>query len=300
MNKKIKKALFPVAGFGVRFLPATKACPKEMLPVCDKPLIQYAVEEAVAAGITELIFITGRHKRAIEDHFDKSYELEEELFKKNKKDFLNIVQNIVPSNVNCIYIRQTDALGLGHAVFCARTLIEKDEAFAVILADDLLYHDYKLDPNNHLQEMMNLHYKTGASILGVQEVLPESVSLYGIVEPKFANDSALGKNGPILSIVEKPSINNAKSNLAVIGRYILTSDIFELITNVTLNKGEIQLTDAISKLIGYKDVYSYLINSKRYDCGSKLGYLFATVDYALRHKELAEEFKKYLLGIQIK
>lgn len=300
MKKKVSKAVFPVAGFGVRFLPATKACPKEMLPVCDKPLIQYAVEEAIAAGITELIFITGRHKRAIEDHFDKSYELEAELLKNNKKEFLDIVQNIVPRNVNCIYIRQPDALGLGHAVSCARPIIEKDEAFAVILADDLLYHDYQENPKNHLQEMMELYYKTGSSVLGVQEVPRDKVKLYGIVEPKLETDGRYNKDAPIVSIVEKPSQDTAKSNLAVIGRYVLTADIFDQISNVTLNRGEIQLTDAISKLIEYKEVYSYLIQNKRYDCGSKLGYLFATVEYALRHPELMQDFKEYLKNIQLK
>ncbi len=300
MKKKVLKAVFPVAGFGVRFLPATKACPKEMMPVCDKPLIQYAVEEAIAAGITELIFITGRHKRAIEDHFDKSYELEAELLRNNKKEFLDIVQNIVPKNVNCIYIRQPDALGLGHAVSCARPIIEKDESFAVILADDLLYHDYSANPKNHLQEMIDLHYKTGSSVLGVQEVPREKVKLYGIVEPKSGGAGSYEQDAPIASIVEKPNQEDAKSNLAVIGRYVLTADIFDQIAGVSPNRGEIQLTDAISKLMAYKEVYAYLIKSKRYDCGSKIGYLFATVEYALRHHELAEDFKEYLNGIQLK
>lgn len=298
MNKKITKAVFPVAGFGVRFLPATKACPKEMLPVCDKPLIQYAVEEAIVAGITELIFITGRNKRAIEDHFDKSYELEEELARHNKQSFLDIVQNIVPRDVACIYIRQSDALGLGHAVSCASKLIGPEEAFAVILADDLLYHDYNLANNNPLKEMMNLCYKTQSSVLGVQQVLSDQVHLYGIVEPKTVSEMMDGIQ--IASIEEKPEQSKSKSNMAVIGRYILTGDIFSHIAKVAPNKGEIQLTDAISKLLLEKPVFSYLIKNKRYDCGSKLGYLAATVEYALRHPELSQDFKEYLNGIIIK
>lgn len=301
MNKKITKAVFPVAGFGVRFLPATKACPKEMLPVCDKPLIQYAVEEAIAAGITELIFITGRNKRAIEDHFDKSYELEEELARHNKQSFLDIVQNIVPKDVTCIYIRQSDALGLGHAVSCACKLIDSEEAFAVILADDLLYHDYNLANNNPLKEMMNLCSQTQSSILGVQEVPRDQVHLYGIVEPKTVPEmNGMIDSMQIASIEEKPEQSTAKSNMAVIGRYILTGDIFSHIAKVAPNKGEIQLTDAISKLLLEKPVFSYLIKNKRYDCGSKLGYLAATVEYALRHPELSQDFKEYLNGIIIK
>lgn len=290
LNKKVTKAIFPVAGFGVRFLPATKACPKEMMPICDKPLIQYAVEEAVQAGMTELIFITGRNKRAIEDHFDKSYELESELLKRGKDQFLEIVQNIVPATVNCIYIRQPDALGLGHAVKCASALISTDEAFAVILADDLIYNDN----NNQLKAMLDLHYQTNSSIIGVQPVIQEQTHLYGIVEPKTSITN--NRYQSISTIIEKPQ--QTKSNLAVIGRYILTSKIFDKINTNNQNHSEIQLTDAISDLLTEQEVYYYTITGKRYDCGSKIGYMQAIVDYALRHPKLGAEFRQYLNGIK--
>ena len=285
---KITKAVFPVAGLGTRFLPATKASPKEMLPIVDKPLIQYAVEEAVAAGITDLIFITGRNKRSIEDHFDKAYELEAELTLKNKVHMLEMARNVLPNNVNCIYIRQSEALGLGHAVLCAKSVVG-NEPFAVILADELV--DAKPCA---LAQMMRVHEKTASSVLGLYEVEPEDVSSYGIVKISQAS-SVFPK---VESIIEKPQIKDAPSNLAVIGRYILTPRIFtELLKTKNGVGGEIQLTDAISNLLQYEDIYAQTISGVRYDCGSKLGYLKATVSYGLKHAEIGNEFKDFLQSL---
>lgn len=290
MTAKITKAVFPVAGMGTRFLPATKASPKEMLPIVDKPLIQYAVEEAINAGITELIFITGRNKRSIEDHFDKAYELETELELKQKTKLLEMVQNILPSNVNCIYIRQAEALGLGHAVLTASSVVG-DEAFAVILADELI--DAK---PGALAQMIEVYNETGSSVLGVNQVGSDEVSSYGIV--KLAENSP--KHHKIEKIVEKPKVGEAPSTLAAVGRYILTPRIFTELKNTQRGVGgEIQLTDAISEVLHYEAIFAHIIEGKRYDCGSKLGYLEATIGYGLKHPEVGAEFKAYLQQLQL-
>jgi len=290
MNK-ITKAVFPVAGLGTRFLPATKASPKEMLPIVDQPLIQYAVEEAVEAGITELVFVTSSTKRALEDHFDKNYELETELEKKGKVDALKLVQNIVPRGVSCIYVRQPEALGLGHAVLCARPVIG-DNPFAVILPDDLI------DGNGSgvVSQMVRAYEQDGSSQLGVEEVPKEDTDKYGIVNT--VTDSNGNKTSKVEKIVEKPKPEEASSNLAVVGRYILTPRIFDLLESTSKGAGgEIQLTDAISALLEHEDVFAYRFTGKRYDCGSKLGYLKATVDYALKHAEIAGEFHDFLASL---
>ncbi|MEX2481911.1 MAG: UTP--glucose-1-phosphate uridylyltransferase GalU [Gammaproteobacteria bacterium] len=288
MKKRVRKAVFPVAGMGTRFLPATKANPKEMLPVVDKPLIQYAAEEAVEAGIEELIFVTGRAKRSIPDHFDKAYELEAELEKANKQDMLDLVRNILPSNVACIYIRQAEPLGLGHAVLCARPAVG-DEPFAVLLADDLI------DGGTHgcMKQMVEKfeHYNSG--VIAVQTVPREDTDKYGIVEVRSI-EKRLGK---IVSIVEKPKPDVAPSNLAVVGRYVLPGEIMSILANTPRGKGnEIQLTDAIATLLERQQVLAYEFLGTRYDCGSKLGYLQATVDLALKHPEVADEFARWLAG----
>lgn len=289
-NPKITKAVFPVAGMGTRFLPATKASPKEMLPIVDKPLIQYAVEEAIAAGITELIFITGRNKRSIEDHFDKAYELETELELKNKTKLLDIVQNILPNNVNCIYIRQAEALGLGHAVLTASSVVG-NEPFAVILADELI----DAEPGA-LAQMIEVYNQTGSSVLGVNEVPHEDVSSYGIV--KLADKSL--KHKKIERIVEKPKTEDAPSNLAAVGRYILTPRIFSELRNTQRGVGgEIQLTDAIAELLNYEAIFAHVIDGRRYDCGSKLGYLEAMIGFGLKHPEIGDEFREYLKHLQL-
>jgi UTP--glucose-1-phosphate uridylyltransferase len=289
MKKAIKKAVFPVAGLGTRFLPATKANPKEMLPVVDKPLIQYAVEEAVAAGIEVLVFITGRSKRAISDHFDKAYELENELELRGKTETLKIVQNIVPPHVTCVHIRQAEALGLGHAVGRAKAVIG-DEPFAVILADDLI------DDNGAgcLNQMVQVYNEWQCSVLGVERIDPTETESYGIVR-----SVSIGNNiGRVEEIVEKPKPEKAPSNLAVVGRYILTPAIFDKLDQVTRGAGgEIQLTDAIALLLKEQAVLSYEFHGKRYDCGSKLGYLIATIEQGLKHEELKKEFKAYLQGL---
>jgi len=286
MERKIRKAVFPVAGLGTRFLPATKANPKEMLTVVDKPLIQYAAEEAVNAGVEELIFVTSSSKRAIEDHFDKNYELESELEKRDKKDLLRIVREVVPANVTCVYIRQPEALGLGHAVLCAQPVVG-DEAFAVILADDLIYSDNECV----LGQMIAVYGDRGSSVLGVEEVPPDETHKYGIVDPGETD----GRITAVRNIVEKPRPAEARSNLGVVGRYILTPAIFAHLKGIPRGAGgEIQLTDAIERLLQDEPVLAYQFAGKRYDCGSKLGYLQATVEYALRHPELREEFAGYL------
>jgi UTP--glucose-1-phosphate uridylyltransferase len=283
--KRIRKAVFPVAGLGTRFLPATKASPKEMLPIVDKPLIQYAVEEAVAAGATDLIFITGRGKRAIEDHFDKAYELEAELHAHGKQRLLKELRALVPADVNYIYIRQGEALGLGHAVLCARHLVG-DEPFAVILADDLI--DAKVPA---LKQMVDLHVKNGASVVAVQNVERSETASYGIASTKPPE----GRLARMTGIVEKPRPEAAPSTLGVVGRYILTPRIFHHLQETRAGAGaEIQLTDAIGRLLAEEPVFAYEFHGRRYDCGSKLGYLEATVDYALRHPEVAEGFRAYL------
>jgi len=286
MRKAIKKAVFPVAGLGTRFLPATKANPKEMLPVVDKPLIQYAAEEAVRSGIKELIFVTSSSKRAIEDHFDKNYELETELEKKGKHDLLKIVQEVVPADVTCVYVRQPEALGLGHAVLCAAPIVG-DDPFAVILADDLI----SCNGNQVLGQMISVYNDRGCSILGVEEVPLEDTEKYGIVDPEESN----GRITYVSNIVEKPAPADARSNLAVVGRYILTPAIFDHLENIPRGAGgEIQLTDAIERLLQDEQVLAYRFEGKRYDCGNKLGYLQATVEFALQHPELREAFLEYL------
>jgi UTP--glucose-1-phosphate uridylyltransferase len=286
MNKKIRKAVFPVAGLGTRFLPATKANPKEMLTVVDKPLIQYAAEEAVNAGVEELIFVTSSSKRAIEDHFDKNYELESELEKRGKTNLLRIVREVVPANVTCVYIRQPEALGLGHAVLCAQPVVG-DEAFAVILADDLINGYQKCV----LGQMIAVFNDRNCSILGVEQVPPGETDKYGIVDPGESD----GRITRVRNIVEKPKPGDARSNLGVVGRYILTPAIFSHLMGIPRGAGgEIQLTDAIERLLQDEPVLAYQFAGKRYDCGSKLGYLQATVEYALRHPELREEFAEYL------
>ena len=282
--KPIKKCVFPVAGMGTRFLPATKASPKEMLPIVDKPLIQYAVEEAVEAGCTEMVFITGRNKRSIEDHFDKAYELETELELRQKDKLLAHVRDILPPNITCLYIRQTEALGLGHAVLCAQAAVG-DEPFAVILADDLIDA-----PKGALKQMVDVYNQSGNSVLGVETVDPSQTGSYGIVEVE-----KLKSYQRIINIVEKPKPEEAPSNLAVVGRYILTPRIFDLLTNLPRGAGgEIQLTDGIARLLDHEFVLAHAFDGKRYDCGSKLGYLEATVAYGLKHPETGEQFKELL------
>ncbi len=283
--KPIKKAVFPVAGLGSRFLPATKASPKEMLPVVDKPLIQYAAEEAIAAGITELIFVTGRGKRAIEDHFDKAYELEAELEQRGKTHLLEQVRNMLPAGISCVYVRQAEALGLGHAILCAEPLVG-DEPFAVVLADDLVDAEVPV-----LQQMVRLYQATGASVLGVQQVPPEQTRQYGIVKTEPGPKGAL----KIVGIVEKPGPEEAPSNLGVVGRYLLTPAIFDLLRKVLPGAGgEIQLTDGIAGLLTRETVLALPFEGVRYDCGSKLGYLMATVAYGIRHSEVGPEFLEWL------
>ena len=289
MPAKLRKAVFPVAGFGSRFLPVTKASPKEMLPIVDKPLIQYAVEEAASCGITEMIFVTGRNKRAIEDHFDKAYELETELERKNKDVLLDMVRSVLPEGVRCIYIRQAEPLGLGHAVLCAQSVVG-NEPFAVLLADDLI------DANPPAMcRMAEIFAEKGASLLGVEEVPRDQTQSYGIV----TIDKMQGDTARIHSIVEKPKPAAAPSNLAVIGRYVLTNRIFGLLSQVTPGAGgEIQLTDAISKLLSHERVLAVRLPGRRFDCGSKLGYVQAMLEYGLRHPEIGEEFARYLKNRQ--
>lgn len=286
MQKPIRKAVFPVAGMGTRFLPATKANPKEMLPVVDKPLIQYAAEEAVEAGIDVLVFVTGRNKRSIPDHFDKAYELETELEERGKEKMLEVVRNILPPGVTCVYIRQSEALGLGHAVGCARPVVG-DDPFAVILADDLIDGQGK----GALKQMVEVYEKYGCSILGVEEVPEDQTHKYGVVRPERVQDGLWD----VQAIVEKPAPEKAPSNMAVVGRYILTPRIFDLIEQTGRGAGgEIQLTDAISDLLAEQRVLAHRFQGVRYDCGSKLGYLQATVEYALKHPELKAKFGDYL------
>ncbi|MFO8002942.1 UTP--glucose-1-phosphate uridylyltransferase GalU [Thioalkalivibrio sp.] len=286
-QQRIRMAVFPVAGMGTRFLPATKANPKEMLPVVDKPLIQYAAEEAVAAGIETLVFVTGRNKRSIPDHFDKAYELETELAERGKTALLELVRNIVPPKVTCVYVRQTDALGLGHAVGCARPIVQH-EPFAVILADDLIVsHE-----GGALAQMVEQFNETQCSVLGVEEVPPEETGKYGVIDPVATDTPGLWD---VRGIVEKPRPEDAPSNVAVVGRYILTPRIFELLERQEAGAGgEIQLTDAIARLLQEERVTAFEFKGERFDCGSKLGYLKATVEFALQHPELQDDFKAYL------
>ena len=287
--KPITKAVFPVAGLGSRFLPATKVSPKEMMPIVDKPLIQYAVEEAVAAGITDMVFITGRNKRAIEDHFDKAYELEAELAMRGKEELLRMVREVIPSHINCIYIRQAEPLGLGHAVLCAKPVVQ-NEPFAVLLADDLIDGEPPI-----MKQMVEVFQQHQCSILGVQNVPREQTGQYGIVSSVALAANLERVNG----IVEKPEPAVAPTTLAVVGRYILTPRIFHHLEKVQAGAGgEIQLTDGISALMQEEKMLAYRFSGTRYDCGSKLGYLKATVALGLKHPEVSEEFSAYLQSLK--
>ncbi len=286
--KKITKAVFPVAGLGSRFLPATKAQPKEMLPIVDKPLIQYAVEEAVEAGITEMVFVTGRNKRAIEDHFDKAFELETELELAGKTELLNELRQIIPKNISCIFIRQASPLGLGHAVLCARPVVG-NEPFAVILADDLM--DARPGMPGVMAQMLEVYGQEGASMVAVQNVPREETNKYGIVSvTPYKN-----KLDRVNSIVEKPAPKVAPSTWAVVGRYVLNNTIFDYLEKIGKGAGgEIQLTDGISMLMNAEPVMAYHYSAQRYDCGSKLGYLQATVALGLKHPEVGAAFSEYI------
>ncbi len=282
---KIQKAVFPVAGLGTRFLPATKASPKEMMPIVDKPLIQYAVEEAIAAGVTELIFVTGRGKRAIEDHFDRAVELELELERRQSRVLLKVVKDILPANVSCSYVRQTNPLGLGHAVLCAAPLVG-DEPFAVLLADDLIAAKTPV-----LKQMVTQFEHYGRAVIAVEKVPRDQTRQYGIVKIK----GAPSKLSAITQIVEKPAPENAPSNLGVVGRYILPGSIFTHLRALRAGAGkELQLTDAISSLINVEAAYAYPFEGVRYDCGSKLGYVKANLAFALAHAEIGADFSRYL------
>jgi len=287
---RIQRAIFPVAGLGTRFLPATKAQPKEMLPVVDKPLIQYAVEEAYAAGVREMIFVTGRHKRPIEDHFDMTYELEVALERAGKQELLDVVRSVKPDDMECIYVRQAQALGLGHAVLCAQRLVGNNP-FAVLLADDLMVGSPPV-----LAQMVEQYDEWRASIIAVQEVPAEHTRRYGIVAGTAVNDRVMN----ITDIVEKPAPENAPSRLGVAGRYILTPGVFhEIATQQRGVGGEIQLTDGIASLLRREKVFAYRYEGKRYDCGSKEGFLEANVELALAHRELAPGFRAYLKTLEL-
>lgn len=285
MLKAISKAVFPVAGLGTRFLPATKANPKEMLPIVDKPLIQYAVEEAIAAGITQLIFVTSSSKRAIEDHFDSNFELEHRLLQQGKIEILEIVKNIVPAGVDCIYVRQPHALGLGHAVLCARQVVG-DHPFAVLLADDLIDSEIPC-----LSQMQKIYHKTGQSVIAVQAISPQDSEKYGVI----AYENNWDHDGPIHAIVEKPKPLEAPSDFGVVGRYILTPEIFSILSKQLPDRnGEIQLTDAIAEILNTQTVTALRFEGTRYDCGNKLGYMQATIALGLKHPDLGVELKEYL------
>ncbi|MDR2788435.1 MAG: UTP--glucose-1-phosphate uridylyltransferase GalU [Candidatus Accumulibacter sp.] len=290
MTNRVRKAVFPVAGLGTRFLPATKASPKEMMPVVDKPLIQYAVEEAIAAGVTDMIFVTGRTKRAIEDHFDKAYELESELALRNKTEMLSFVQNMLPKQLNCIYIRQPEALGLGHAILCARPVVG-DEPFAVLLADDLLDGRPPV-----MKQMAGVYDYYHCSIIGVLDVPRSETGSYGIVRASPVAEHL----ERIEAIMEKPAPEQAPSTLGVVGRYILTPSIFRHLERVTPGSGgEIQLTDGIASMLREEQVLAYRYRGIRYDCGSKLGYLRATVELGRRHPEVGDDFTDYLKNLTL-
>ena len=296
MNKftHVNKAVFPVAGLGTRFLPATKAQPKEMLPIVDKPLIQYAVEEAYEAGIRHMIFVTGRNKRAIEDHFDTAYELESELEAGGKEELLSLVRTLTPADMDCSYVRQPRSLGLGHAVLCARHIV-RDDPFAVLLADDLMT-GAEGGPGV-LAQMVEVFKQVQTSVLAVQEVPLEHVSRYGIV----AGESVGERLVKVRQMVEKPSPAQAPSRLGVAGRYVLTPAVFDCIANQPRGSGgEIQLTDGIAQQIATEGVHAYLYQGKRFDCGSKQGFLEATVEFALKHAEVGAAFRAYLGGLELK
>ncbi|MGU9046163.1 UTP--glucose-1-phosphate uridylyltransferase GalU [Clostridium perfringens] len=291
MNKKIRKAIIPAAGLGTRFLPATKAQPKEMLPIVDKPTIQYIIEEAIASGIEEILIITGRSKKCIEDHFDKSVELEMELEKSGKNELLDLVRDI-SGMVDIHYIRQKEPRGLGHAIHCAKTFVG-EEPFAILLGDDVVYNEEK----PCLKQLIDCYNEYKTSVLGVQTVPESHVSKYGIVDGKYIE----GKVYKVKGLVEKPSVEEAPSNVAILGRYIVTPRIFDILENTKPGKGgEIQLTDALLELMGQEAMYAYDFEGRRYDVGDKLGFLEATVEYALRRPELREGFVEYLNNLSEK
>ena len=291
--RQVHTAVFPVAGLGTRFLPATKASPKEMLPIVDKPLIQYAVEEAYAAGVRHMVFVTGRSKRAIEDHFDTAYELESELEAAGKTELLQVVRAVAPDDMDCTYVRQPRSLGLGHAVLCAAHIVG-DQPFAVLLADDLMVG--APDGQPVLAQMVEAFESLGRSVLAVQEVPADQVRRYGIVAGPAAGDQLI----KIERIVEKPAPEAAPSRMGVAGRYVLTPRIFEEIRNQPPGAGgEIQLTDAIARLMEKERVYAYQYSGKRYDCGSKEGFLQATVELALQHPEMGAPFREYLKALAL-
>jgi len=286
MEKKIKKAIFPAAGLGTRFLPATKASPKEMLPIVDKPMIQYAIEEATACGIEEFIIITGKYKRAIEDHFDSAYELEESLKKAGKKRLLEEIRRL--NRINFAYIRQKAALGLGHAIYCAKPFV-KDEPFAVLLSDDIIDPDDTL-----LKDMIKIHRELNAPVLALQQVPMSEIHKYGVIDGIRERDDVY----KISNLVEKPTSSDAPSDMAIIGRYILTPDIFDILEGIGPGRGgEIQLTDALCSLLKKRPLYGYLFKGTRYDAGDKVGYLKATVNLALKNSHVCEEFKEYLIEV---
>ena len=286
--KAIKKAVFPVAGLGTRFLPATKANPKEMLPVVDKPLIQYAVEEAIQSGITELIFVTGRNKRSIEDHFDKNVELEASLIASNKNFLLESIRSIIPSHVKCIYTRQSEPLGLGHAVLQAKTIIN-DEPFAVLLADDLTDAHTPV-----LKQLILQHQKEQSSVIAIEDIPKEKTVQYGIVDVGDSKNNLYKIN----SIVEKPQPIDAPSTLGVIGRYVFNPEIFDCLEKIKPGKGgEIQLTDAIQMLLSQQAIFAYLFEGKRYDCGDKLGFIKANIEFSKKHPEIGKEFTAFLKSV---
>ena len=286
--KAIKKAVFPVAGLGTRFLPATKANPKEMLPIVDKPLIQYAVEEAIQSGITELIFVTGRNKRSIEDHFDKNIELEASLIASNKNLLLESIRSIIPSHVKCIYTRQSEPLGLGHAVLQAKTIIN-DEPFAVLLADDLTDAHTPV-----LKQLILQHQKEQSSVIAIEDIPKEKTVQYGIVDVGDSKNNLYKIN----SIVEKPQPKDAPSTLGVIGRYVFNAEIFDCLEKIKPGKGgEIQLTDAIQMLLGQQAIFAYLFEGKRYDCGDKLGFIKANIEFSKKHPEIGKEFTAFLKSV---
>ena len=285
-TRRIRKAVFPVAGLGTRFLPATKTVPKEMLPIIDKPLIQYAVDEAIEAGCDTLVFVTNRYKHAVADYFDKAYELEQKLERAGKQEQLELVRNVLPDHVRAVFVTQAEALGLGHAVLCAKAVIG-DEPFAVLLPDDLIWNRGP----SALKQMADHAQATGASVLAVQDVPQDKTASYGIVASRPVAD----RLEQVSAIVEKPTPAQAPSTLAVVGRYVLTPRIFHYLENARPGSGgEIQLTDGIAALLQEQQVLAFRYEGVRYDCGSKLGYLQATVEFGLRHSEVGEQFREYL------
>jgi UTP--glucose-1-phosphate uridylyltransferase len=293
MNKKVRKAVFPAAGLGTRFLPATKAQPKEMLPLVDKPIIQYGVEEALASGCDQIIIITGRGKTAIEDHFDVSYELEKMLEERGKTELLGIVRQI-SDMIHVSYTRQKEALGLGHAVLMSRELVG-NEPFAVLLADDVIDAEVPC-----LKQMIDVYQQTGCSVVATQVIEGPAISSYGVIDPKPANGGLPGNVHEIKNLVEKPKLSEAPSKLAIIGRYVLTPKVFAMLDKTPLGAGgELQLTDGIRQLLSEEKVYALCFQGRRHDTGDKLGFLKATVEFALKRKDLGSEFRKYLKQLDL-